>query len=103
MRAAMLLFAFATLCFTVGYLATAFFLLREVLGTPLLHMLFQPRPSRSDYVLRKAYVLPPADLPAVAHINPRVIRLYEALKVNAYGVILAAMLTVIAAAVEALA
>ena len=102
MRAAALLFAFATLCFAVGYVVAAFFLLRDVEGTPVLHTLFQPRRRGSGYVLKRSYLLPPAVLAADAPISRRVRRLYEALRVNAYGVIFGAVLTGIAVAVQAL-
>jgi hypothetical protein len=96
LRSALPWFTFAALCFAVGYLGCAHYLLRRATGSPLLETLFRPRRSRPGFVWRPIYLLPPAVPPAGVTDNPRVQRLYEGLRANAYGTIASLILIVIA-------
>jgi hypothetical protein len=72
------------------------------MGTPLLQTLFQPQRIWPGYVLRSAFVIPPSVPPPGVENDLRVFTLYELLRVNAYGAIASAVLTVIAMLIKAL-
>ena len=93
---ALLWFTFAAVCFVTGYLICAHYLLRRATGSPLLETLFRPRRTRPGFVLRPNYLLPPAVPPAGVTDNPRILRLYEGLRANAYGTIASLILIVFA-------
>jgi hypothetical protein len=96
-------FSFAvTLLFSAGYVGCSYYLRHRTMGTPLLQTLFRPRRNWPGYVLRSAYVIPPSVPPPGVANDLRVFMFYELLRVNAYGAIASAVLTVIAMFVRAL-
>ena len=96
MSNALLWFTFAALCFMAGYLSCAHYLLRRATGSPLLETLFRARRTRPGFVLRPVYLLPPAAPPAGVADNPRILKLYQGLRANAYGAIASVILIVFA-------
>jgi hypothetical protein len=87
-------FLFASLCFVAGYFGCAHYLLRSAKGSLLLETLFTPRRGRPGYMLRPTYLLPPAVPPTGVADNPRNLKLYQALRANAYGAIASIILIV---------